>query len=184
MPLFISGPSCHNTNQYTANEIVSVSKGKKWLDEILPHWGKEFSVEFDLVIKTLDHFTGSWQNIIHLTVGVDDGLGRRIPAVYLHKSGFLGFYSQINNHETFLPKGGEFYIELNKNYSIRIAQQNVSGKFIYSVTINGKILFSVENEKPTNFEEVFVYTSNPWDETFGPSGTLSNLKIQNYGNSP
>ena len=167
-------------NYYYAKGTILVFKDNKGLTGQLNDWGKEFSVQFDLIIKTLNgpfSHGGSWQNIIHFTIGGDRGaLGRRIPALYLNKSGFLHFCSQINDDPNICTNSHK--VELNKNHSIRIVQQNVGGKFIYSITMNGHLLFSIENKKPRNYEKVFVYTSNPWFDTFAPSGTLSNLKIQ------
>ena len=92
--------------------------------------------------------------------------------------GFLHILSQINDIGNF-PVNTNI-LQLHKNYSIKIAQLNIGGKFIYSVTINGHVYFSIENQKPRNHGKVFVYTSDPWYDTFGQSGTLSNLEIQGY----
>ena len=92
--------------------------------------------------------------------------------------GYLYIGSQINDNNNF----GVYtnVLQLHKNYSIKIAQLNIGGKFIYSVTINGHVYFSIENQKPRNYGKVSVYTSNPWYDTFGQSGSLSNLEIQGY----
>ena len=147
------------------------------MNQHLLNWGKEFTIEFDLVIKSLNtHFTGEWQNIFHLTIGPNYGtFGTRIPALFLNKNGYLRFRSQLGDQSNYWFT---FYIELNKNYSVKIAQQQIEGKHIFSITINGHVVNSVQNLKPMSFQKVLVYLSDPFFETFGPSGTLSNLKIQ------
>ena len=91
------GPSTHIINQYNVKGTVPVAKGLE-IPSYFTNWGKEFTVQFDLVIKTLNgHFTGAWQNIIHLTIGGNGGvLGQRIPAVWLHKTGTVSEIAKIH----------------------------------------------------------------------------------------
>ena len=147
----------------------------------LPLLAKEWRVSFDF---KANNFNGLAQ-VLHLTAG-GKGVGRgsrygdRTPAIWTHSSrGFLvssavgGKYSYAKYFKA-LPSLGEWT-------SIKVAQELVGSRTVYSITIGGKKVFAVTNSKPAHFENVRVYASSDW---YSPAnGSIRNLLIQNknYG---
>ena len=118
------------------------------------------------------------------THDLGSGAGGRLPAVFLNKNKFFRICYQVN-----IPMNRYCYIdictycknynyELNTDYHFEISQQrNPSGEAIYSIKVNGVTFDEVVNTAPLKFEDVKLYLSNPWFDTFAPFGNLSNLKL-------
>ena len=147
----------------------------------LPLLAKEWRVLLDF---KANNFNGLAQ-VLHITTGGKGAgsgskYGDRTPAIWTHSSrGFLvssavgGKYSYAKYFKP-LPSLGEWT-------SIKVAQEKVGSRTVYSITIGGKKVFSVTNSKPAQFESVKVYASSDW---YSPvSGLMRNLLIQNknYG---
>ena len=103
--------------------------------------------------------------------------GDRTPAIWTHSSkGFL-ISSAVNGRHSFskyfkeaLPAAGEWV-------NIEVGQQLEGSKSIYYISIGGKKVFSTRNSKPSEFENVQVFTSSRW---YSPvNGFIKNLLIQN-----
>ena len=147
----------------------------------LPLLAKEWRVLLDF---KANNFNGLAQ-VLHITTGGKGAgsgskYGDRTPAIWTHSSrGFLvssavgGKYSYAKYFKP-LPSLGEWT-------SIKVAQEKVGSRTVYSITIGGKKVFSVTNSKPAQFENVKIYASSDW---YSPvNGSLRNLLIQNknYG---
>ena len=147
----------------------------------LPLLAKEWRGSFDF---KANNFKGLAQ-VLHLTAGGKGSgsgskYGDRTPAIWTHSSrGFLvssavgGKYSYAKYFKA-LPSLGEWT-------SIKVAQELVGSRTVYSITIGGKKVFAVTNSKPAHFENVRVYASSDW---YSPvNGSIRNLLIQNknYG---
>ena len=147
----------------------------------IPLLKKEWKLSFDFKATG---FSGL-QQVLHMTIGgkgtgSGSKYGDRTPAIWTHSSrGFLvssavGGKSSYAKYFKPLPSLGEWT-------SIKVAQELVGSRMVYSITIGGKKVFSVTNSKPAQFENVKVYASSDW---YSPvSGSMRNLLIQNknYG---
>ena len=167
---------------YTAFSLKEEQEiSKNTLLTTLPLLKKEWKVSFDFKANNL---RGLGQ-IFHMAAGgagagAGAAYGDRTPAIWVHSSrGFLvssavgGKYSYAKYFKP-LPSPGEWT-------SIKVAQELVGSRMVYSITIGGKKVFSVTNSKPAQFENVKVYASSDW---YSPvNGSLRNLLIQNknYG---
>jgi len=59
-----------------------------------------------------------------------------------------------------------------------VEQKVISGKYIYRIFINGKVVYSIENTHPSYFYNVNVFASDPW--YFPADALVSNLKYSSY----
>ena len=141
----------------------------------LPFLKKEYSVSFKLNPSS---YSPGWQSVIHLTIGQDYGqYGDRSPAVWFLNdgSGRLTIASAVNGNPNY------YFISeplpLNEWSSIRISQYRLDGVYTFTVYLNGKIIHSVENTKPQSFQNVKVYTADPWYNT--QAGSIKDLSILN-----
>ena len=72
----------------------------------------------------------------------------------------------------------KYVYELNKQYHIEISQEkNSDGKAVYKIIINGETFHEVINTTPSHFDNAMVYLSDEHYATFGPYGSLANLRI-------
>ena len=158
---------------FSINGNVALTKGDHvWST---PYWSDEFKVEFDAIVTEVPPGSAR-KNLFHLTTGEDFGEGGRLPAVFVRQNqNFLICY-HVNDDTNYCIKNYEY--ELNKEYHFEISQQkNSEGEYWYSIKVNEETFIDVKNETPLKFEDVKLYLSDPWSETFAPFGKLSNLKI-------
>ena len=159
-------------------------------------WGPSFKVSFSLKINKLPRIIDGkiYTNIIHFTNGENCcKSGERIPAVYIKRVGFgrwrwwrrnlkLTFISDINGRGNFwfdFPNGRNV-LALGKQYDITIQQSQIGGRYMYQVFVSGKRVINVVNRSPKTFNNVKLYTSDPWYQAFTSDlGTVSKLKIEN-----
>ena len=152
------------------NGDVDLSKGDLvWSTQ---NWSDEFKVEFDVIVKK--ELPVSWTSLFHLTTGEDNGVGCRIPAVFLNSAKFFYTCYQVNGNNDYCKN---YNYELNKDYHFEISQHKSNGEAIYSIKVNGETFHKIVNTTPLKYKDVKLYLSDPWYETFAPFGKLSNLKI-------
>ena len=162
-----------------------------------PTWGPSFKVSFSLKINKLPRIIDRkiYTNIIHFTNGGNCcNYGERIPAVYIKRVRTgrwwwrrnyvqLTFISAINGRGNFridFPRGRNG-LALGKQYDITIQQSKIGGRYMYQVFISGKRVINEVNRSPKRFNNVKLYTSDPWYPAFTSDlGTISNLKIENH----
>ena len=116
----------------------------------------------------------SWTSLFHLTTGEDNGVGCRIPAVFLNSAKFFYTCYQVNGNDDYCKN---YNYELNKDYHFEISQHKSNGEAIYSIKVNGETFHEIVNTTPLKYKDVKLYLSDPWYETFAPFGKLSNLKV-------
>ena len=107
--------------------------------------------------------------------------GDRIPAVFAKQetssSQRLEFRSSVSGDQDYKF---DFYYQLNQLYHIEISQENSHGETVmYNVKIDGTTKHSVKNTQVQVFDQVKLYLSSPWDETFGPYGEVRNIEVVN-----
>ncbi|XP_065641538.1 uncharacterized protein LOC105847524 isoform X1 [Hydra vulgaris] len=117
---------------------------------------KEYSVYF----KIKPWYFGL-QCLIHMTNRNDVGYyGERTPGVFLFENGEVHIGSAVNgeyNYGTNTEK-----IPLYEWSSLQIMQTQTNGTYFYKVYLNGIKIFSIINTKPQSFENVKVYSGDPW----------------------
>ena len=116
--------------------------------------------------------------------GVNDAAeyGKRIPALFISKSGFLHLSSSVSGNWNY---AFDFSYVVNKKYKYEIIQIADSSNVItYTVKVDGVVRFGpVVNTQPTLFEEAYLYVSEPYndpnvDSAFGYAA-LTNLCVTN-----
>ena len=139
-----------------------------------PYWSDEFKIEFDAIVTEIPPCC-SRKSLFHLTTGEDSGEGGRLPAVFVRQGQSFHMCYHVNDDTNYCKN---YKYELNKEYHFEISQQkNSEGEYWYSIKVNGETFDDVKNETPLKFEDVKLYLSDPWSESFAPFGKLSNLKI-------
>ncbi|XP_065660513.1 uncharacterized protein LOC124810993 isoform X2 [Hydra vulgaris] len=165
--------------EYLVADVIPLVKAK--IIAQIPLLDKNFLVSFDVYPN---EFVAGWHSVIHFTISNDRfKYGDRIPAVLFHEdgSGRLRIAASINNIINRVFDTGP--IELNKWSNIEVCQTSKSTHFdlyIYTIRINGQIVFSEINYQPESFSNVKIYASNPWYES--QNGSIRNFFVIN-GNS-
>ena len=147
----------------------------------VPLLRKEWRVSFEF--KATSYGKGLRQ-ILHMTIGgkghgSSAKYGDRIPAIWTHptrgfyiSSGVDGKVSYYKWFKGLLPTIGQWVsIEIGQELSFELS------KIVYYIMIGGKRLLSVENSKPSEFENVKVYSTSPWYSAVG--GYIRNLVVEN-----
>ena len=122
-------------------------------------------------------------------------IGDRIPAIFMNRKRYIHFTNAVNGNSNY---HFDFHsINVNKWYSIIIQQIWENGKvkvkeelhkrykFIicqiyYSVSVDGKQIYRVENKDPRTFQDVKVFAG----DNFFPAADASyrNMVWENLGN--
>ena len=140
----------------------------------LPTLPREWMVEF--LFKPTNYDNPDWTSIFHMTIGGNhENLGDRNPAVFFHPSqdqGLVIVYSLNNDkdQQIHLPTP-----TIDKWTKIRMFQKIEDGNTKIKLFINDKEMLSAVNYKPTSFENVKVYASDPWYSA--QPGSIKNLSI-------
>ena len=151
---------------------------KNRLVATIPKLGKSYSVSFD-VYPT--RYQKEWGNIIHLSAHGGDfaKYGDRTPGVWFHpsstsaKTNRLHICSAISGNRNYCFNSKSF--PLKRWLSIKIAQVYSSGKYVYKIYINGGLVHSKVNTKPSDWSNVKVYSGDPWYES--QKGYIRNLVV-------
>ena len=135
--------------------------------------GREFLVSFDVKPNS---FAAEWRNVIHFTIGSDIGTyGDRIPGVWFHQNGNGGLHiaapinGNVNRYFDTKP------LALKQWTNVKISQRFEENVYIYSIKINGEIVFTEKNQQARSFENVKVYASDPWYPV--QDGSIKNLFV-------
>ena len=103
-------------------------------------------------------------NIYHTTInGNNKVYGSRTPGIWiLYKNGEMNpsVRSAVNENKDYTTNIDS--IQLNKWIIINVSQTKIENEYQYVVEVNGKVLDTVKNTKPQEFENVEIYISNPW----------------------
>ena len=106
-----------------------------------------------------------WNNIIQGSLDQTNVYGDRLPLVSFHPgSTELHVCSAINGVVSYcFDSGPNNQLTLNTDHTIVVEQNtDVSGKFIFSVKLNGVDMFTpIENKQAQEFKNVKVFTSYP-----------------------
>ena len=141
-----------------------------------PHWSDEFHVEFDITVTK--EMPNSYYSVFHMTNSNDQGVGKRIPAVYVKSTeNWIEICYHVSGNTNFC-NGRLSNFQFHQLYHFEATQKyNSNGQAIYKVTANGNILVEVVNTQPMTFDDVKLYLSSPWTKSFANFGIVANLKI-------
>ena len=142
----------------------------------LPILAEEWRVSFE--IKPTNYNYNGFAQILQMTTGGKSGkIGDRTPALWIHKTKGVYLATTLNGK----ANEGKFFKTkkppLNKWTSVEISQVMDGTKHIFSFTIGGKTLWSVENTKPRKFYSVQVFASSGW--YVAQAGSIRRFKIEN-----
>jgi len=146
--------------------------------------GKVYEVSFE-VYPT--RFTTGWSNIIHFSSGSDNSVyGDRIPGVWFRPSSSSATTNKLHICSAIDGKVSYCYdselFPLNKWIKVKISQTKVSDNYEYVITLNDKKVMQKKNSRPANFDDVKVYTADPWYNA--QPGYIKNLKVtENYNDN-
>ena len=133
----------------------------------------EFRIEYDIIVN--QEILDSWKSLFRITTGENTGEGGRIPAVFLNPSKSLYNCYHVNGDTNYCHS---YDYELNTDYHFEMSQQrNPNGEAVYRIFVNGELLHEIINTTPLKFQDVKLFLSDPWYDSFAPFGKLSNLKI-------
>jgi len=132
---------------------------------------KTFNVSMDVYIN--DFKKEGWFNVFHMTTGND---GSRVPAiwVYISKNNRLIYFcNSVSGNQNYCLEYKN--ISPKKWYHIEVSQIKQDKKYMYSVSVNSKVLSTVENTQPRADKNVTAYVTNPWYNAL--NGRIENVRI-------
>ncbi|XP_065681608.1 uncharacterized protein LOC100199805 isoform X2 [Hydra vulgaris] len=163
--------------EYLVDNIVTpLVKGK--VAALIPKLDKEYLIVFDIIPG---QYLLGLHSVIHFTIGGNmERYGDRSPAIWFSDDGkgLLLIASAISSNLNRF-----FYTSSIHNYSwsnIDISQNLQHDDYVYTIRINGEVVYSVINYQPEFFNNIKVYASNPWDKV--QDGSINNFFVVN-GNS-
>ena len=125
---------------------------------------------------------GGWSNIFHATIGKNHGrYGDRVPGIWFHTNrNRLHITSAVNGDvnlrydKSVLPK--------NKFTQLMVRQIKKANKYYYQIFVNNKMVYNVENTKPSVFKNVKFYAADPWYNA--AKAEIRNLNIVAHATTP
>ena len=112
--------------------------------------------------------TDGWYNIYHATInGNKKVYGSRTPGIWIfHENGKMdpSVHSAVDGNRDYATSIDP--IQLNKWVIINVSQTKIENDFQYVVEVNGKVMRTVMNTNPRQFENVKIYISDPWYPAF------------------
>ena len=141
----------------------------------IPVYGPEFYVEFN--VRILRYPLVEWTNLLHVTYGDNSGVhGTRFPGVWLNINKSFHFATTLDTESNYVHTFSG--VALNHDYHMIISQQfNAENQLIYSITIDGQLSNSVQNNNAITISPALLYLSDPWYASIGDVGELSNVQV-------
>ena len=173
--------NCHvglMTNLHRIFSAPVLKRGK--LLETLPTWGKSFKIEADITVEGLPK--NGYANIFRFTKGGKTfrQYGSRIPALWIlgTKAKNRGsFHMQSGNNDGTFYVFNFFAFELHRKYHYVIEQKlKQDGQYHLVASVDGSEISNHVIKNPEDFDNVKLYLSDPWTESFADYGTLENFK--------
>ncbi|XP_065653677.1 uncharacterized protein LOC136080664 isoform X2 [Hydra vulgaris] len=155
------------------NFNILLVKGK--LIGLLPKLDKEFLVSFDVYPNK---FVAGYHSVIHLTIGSNFGkYGDRVPGIWFNNRGDGSIYISApisgDINKVFITNP----IKLNKWSNVKVGQVLKNSNYVYTIRLNGEVVFTYINNNAQSFNNVKVYASDPWHDV--QDGLIRNLFIIN-----
>ncbi|XP_065662129.1 uncharacterized protein LOC136084866 isoform X2 [Hydra vulgaris] len=185
--VYASDPLCDSQNGSIADFLIINGKVEYIVDNThaplvkgkvvaeIPRLNKEYLISFDVYPNK---FVPYYHSVIHFTIGSDNAnYGDRTPGIWFHENGngTLLVAAPINGYKNYIFNTNPFKLNLWTN--IEVSQFLKSTYYLYTIRINGDVVFCVINDQAQNFENVKVYASDPWYEV--QDGFIKNFFIFN-----
>nr|XP_047133477.1 uncharacterized protein LOC100212045 [Hydra vulgaris] len=141
----------------------------------IPKLYNEYLISFDVYPNK---FVRGWHSVIHFTIGSDiANYGDRAPGIWFHENGdgMLYIAAPINGYANYYFNTNP--IKQNWWSNIEVSQFLRSTDYLYTIKINGDVVFSMINYNAQIFENMKVYASDPWTEV--QDGFIKNLFVIN-----
>ncbi|XP_065663221.1 uncharacterized protein LOC136085755 isoform X2 [Hydra vulgaris] len=135
----------------------------------IPKLKKEYLVSFDL--NPIAFETGL-HSVVHFITGVYMvNNGNETLGIWLDEDGKgrVKIVAAINREKTIYY----YPIQLNIWSNIEVCQSLNGNFYVYTIRLNGQVVFSMINNQAKDFTDVKVYASNPWDK-------VQNASIKNF----
>ena len=128
----------------------------------MPTLSQEWQLSFSMRILSIEEEVKEWSNIIY-AITDNDSDERPMPFIFMPSQDSILHFGYFENHyfET------NETMPLNEWINIAIKQEKlneISHKYYLTITINGTVLRSDEQTNPMTYENVDLFTSNPWYE--------------------
>ena len=112
-----------------------------------------------------------YQNILHMTIGGNSGVGQRIPGLFPSNGKVLIYYSIDGTQRQFWSPA----IPLNEWVHFKFTQHLEDSKYVFRCYMDHRLLKIEENKKPEDFKQVDIWLSDNWHNT--QPGFVKNLFI-------
>ncbi|XP_065658660.1 uncharacterized protein LOC136083184 [Hydra vulgaris] len=144
---------------------------------VVPILDKTYKIYFDVKPNS---YSEGWHNVIHFNINSDaNAYDDRVPGVWFHNSGDGSLSITV-------PQSGN----LNSSFKtapipsymwshVEISQQLEHIAYVYTIRLNGEIVFTVENNQPDSYENVHIYASDQSYQT--QDGFIKDFAIINGG---
>ncbi|XP_047137929.1 uncharacterized protein LOC100211098 isoform X1 [Hydra vulgaris] len=141
----------------------------------IPKLDKEYLISFDVIPNK---FVAGWHSVVHFTIGSNiENYGDRVPGIWFNEDAKGGLHiaapinGNVNRYFNTKPIG------LNVWSNIEISQILKGAAYVYTIKINGEMVFFEINNQAQYFDNVKVYASDPWYEV--QDGSIRNLFLSN-----
>ena len=148
---------------------------KNALLSTLPTLDKEWRLTFE--INPTSYNYRSYAQIIQLTIGgKSSAVGDRTPSLWFHRTRGVYLATNLDGKVSV----GKFFRNklppIGQWTRFEIKQERRGSTFFFSLLIGDQELWSVENMKPQEFQQVKVYGGSPW--YVAQAGSLRGLQIE------
>jgi len=162
---FYPPPNSEDSEDRITNTTLNVQQNQ--LLAVIPEWGPNFRISFDLNIKSMySSRSDGWASILHFTATGKDccSLGDRVPALFSNnKQNYLAFMSNVDNNGNFWKATPAGSVPTNTWSKIKIEQKFEGFQWRYTVQVEGVgTLINVINKKPKIWQNVAVYAGDPF----------------------
>ena len=138
---------------------------------------KEWKVSFEF--KPSSFTNKAWAQVLQLTIGGKSGnIGDRTPALWIHpKSKGVYVVTTLNGKANVAKHFPKMKPPLHTWTPVELSQAKRGSKFMFSLIMQGKTVWTVENTEPREFSDVKVFASSRWN--VAQAGSIRGFKIEN-----
>ena len=148
---------------------------KNTLLTTLPTLTKEWRVSFEFMATS---YTSTLAQVLQLTIGGKSGnIGDRTPALWIHKSKGVYVVTTLNGKANVGKSFPKRKPPLHAWTPVELSQAKRGSKFMFSLIMQGKTVWTVENTEPREFSDVKVFASSRWN--VAQAGSIRGFKIEN-----
>merc|ERR1711962_970638 len=149
---------------------------KNGLLTTLPSLGKEWRLTFE--IKPTSYTYRSYAQVLQMTIGgKSSAVGDRTPSLWFHRTRGVYIAMALGGKASVgkffkgkLPSAGEWT-------RFEIKQEKEGSHYMFSLIVGDEELWSTQNTKPVDFEDVKVYAASPW--YVAQAGSIRDFHVEN-----